>query len=195
MQLSLTDSDALIVVDVQNDFVPGGALPAPEGDKVVPPLNEYIERFDQAGLPIAASRDWHPEDHMSFEAEGGPWPPHCIQGTEGAEYHPEFELPEATEHVKKGTDPDAEDYSAFLGDPNLADWLHGQELDRVFVGGLTTEYCVKNTVEDALEKGFSTFLLLDAVKGVNAEPGDAEQAIDEMLEAGAVGIEFDELAR
>lgn len=193
MRISLAEDDALIVVDVQNDFVPGGALPAPEGDKVVPPLNDYITQFHRAELPIAASRDWHPEDHMSFEAEGGPWPPHCVQGTEGAEYHPDLELPPETQHVKKGTESDEEDYSAFLGDPNLADWLHGQEIDRVFVGGLTTEYCVKNTVEDALDQGFTTFLLLDAIKGVNAEEGDAEQAIAGMLEQGAVGIEYDEL--
>lgn len=130
---------------------------------------------------------------MSFEDEGGPWPPHCIQGTEGAEYHPDLELPPETQHLKKGTDPDEEDYSAFLGHPSLADWLHGQEIQRVFVGGLTTEYCVKNTVEDALEQGFTTFLLTDAIKPVEAEPGDEERAIAEMLEAGAVGIAYDEL--
>lgn len=195
MQASLTPNDALIVVDVQNDFCPGGALPAPDGDKVVSPLNQYIDRFDASNLPIAASRDWHPEDHMSFEEQGGPWPPHCTKGSQGAEYHPDLDLPSQTHHVKKGTDPNEEDYSAFLGGPDLAQFLHDNDVDRVFVGGLTTEYCVKETVLDALEEGFTTFLLTDAVKGVNAEPGDAEDAVDEMLEAGAVSLTYEDLTR
>lgn len=185
MNVSLSSSDALIVVDVQNDFCPGGALPAPEGDKVVPPLNAYIEAFHEEGSPIAASRDWHPEDHMSFRKEGGPWPPHCIQGSQGAAYHQDLEIPEATHHVKKGTDPNAEDYSAFLGHPDLATFLEENDVDRVFVGGLTTEYCVKRTVLDALEEGYDVFVLQDAIKGVNVEHGDAEEALDEMRNAGA----------
>lgn len=191
MRASITDEDALIVVDVQRDFTPGGALPAPEGDKVVPPLNDYIAHFHRAELPVAASRDWHPEDHMSFEAEGGPWPPHCIQGTEGAEYHPNLELGPDVHHVKKGTDPDEEDYSAFLGHPDLNEWLEDNEVERVLVGGLTTEYCVKNTVEDALDEGYEVFLLLDAIRPV--DPDDGKQAIAEMLEAGAIGLERDDL--
>lgn len=189
MNVSLSSSDALIVVDVQNDFCPGGALPAPEGDKVVPPLNAYAKRFDQEGLPVAASRDWHPEDHMSFQQEGGPWPPHCVQGTNGAEYHPELKLPASTHHVKKGTDKDAEDYSAFLGHPGLEAFLRENDVERVFVGGLTTEYCVKETVMDALEAGFDAFVLEDAVKGVNANEGDAQKALGEMTEGGATRIE------
>ncbi len=191
MRASITGRDALIVVDVQNDFKPGGALAAPDGDKVVSPLNDYITRFHRAERPIAASRDWHPEDHMSFEQEGGHWPPHCVQDTEGAEYHPDLELPSTTHHVKKGRDPEEEDYSAFKGGPDLDEWLQGKDVDRVYVGGLTTEYCVKNTVEDALDKGYEAFLLLDAIKPVEAE--DGKKAIAEMLEKGAVGIEFDEL--
>ncbi len=195
MRVTLTDGDGLVVVDVQRDFCPGGALPAPGGDKVVSPLNQYIDRFDRAGLPIAASRDWHPEDHMSFQEQGGPWPPHCIKGSQGAEYHPDLELPEGTHHVKKGTDPDEEDYSAFLGGPDLGAYLDEHDVDRVFVGGLTTEYCVKETVMDALDNGFNVFLLTDAIKGVNAEEGDAEAAVDEMLESGAIGITYEDLAR
>jgi nicotinamidase/pyrazinamidase len=191
VRASITGNDALIVVDVQNDFTPGGALPAPDGDKVVPALNRYITHFHRAELPVAASRDWHPEDHMSFEAEGGPWPPHCVQGTEGAEYHPDLDLPPDNHHIKKGRDADEEDYSAFKGGPSLADWLEGQDVDRVFVGGLTTEYCVKNTAQDALDEGYETFLLLDAIQPV--DPDDGDQAIAELLEDGAVGLDFDDL--
>ncbi len=185
MNVSLTSSDALIVVDVQNDFCPGGALPAPEGDKVVPSMNAYIQRFHEEGLPIAASRDWHPEDHMSFRKEGGPWPPHCIQGSQGAEYHPDLSLPEETHHVKKGTRADEEDYSAFLGHPSLTAFLHENDVDRIFVGGLTTEYCVKETVLDALEEGFDVLVLDDATQGVNVEHGDANKALEEMRSQGA----------
>lgn len=192
MKLSLTENDALVVVDVQNDFCPGGALAAPEGDKAVPPINDYVERFEAAGLPVAASRDWHPEDHMSFEDEGGPWPPHCLQGTEGAAYHPNLDLPAQTHHVKKGRDPDEEDYSAFKGGPDLDTFLREEGVERVFVGGLTTEYCVKNTLEDALDEGYQAFLLLDAVKPV--DPDDGRAAVDEMLDQGAVGIELEALS-
>jgi nicotinamidase/pyrazinamidase len=190
MQVSLTGDDALVVVDVQNDFCPGGALPAPDGDKVVPPLNDYVTRFHRAELPIAASRDWHPNDHRSFEAEGGPWPPHCLQGSEGAEYHPDLEFPDTVHHVKKGRDPDEEDYSAFKGGPDLGAFLEDHGVERVFVGGLTTEYCVKNTVEDALDRGFQVFLLRDAIKPV--DPDDEDEAIAGMLEQGAVAVEADE---
>jgi nicotinamidase/pyrazinamidase len=191
MRASITGGDALVVVDVQNDFTPGGALAAPDGDKVVPPLNDYITRFHRAERPIAASRDWHPEDHMSFEAEGGPWPPHCIQDTEGADYHPDLELPADTHHVRKGRDPDEEDYSAFKGGPDLDAWLEDNDVERVYVGGLTTEYCVKNTVEDALDRDYQVFLLLDAIKPV--DPDDGDEAIADMLQAGAVGLERDDL--
>jgi len=191
MRASITGGDALIVVDVQNDFTPGGALAAPDGDKVVPPLNEYITHFHRAELPIAASRDWHPEDHMSFEGEGGPWPPHCLQGSQGAEYHPDLELPADTHHVKKGRDADEEDYSAFEGGPDLDAFLQDNDVERVFVGGLTTEYCVKNTAQDALDHGYDVFLLMDAFEPV--DPDDGEQAIAHLLEQGAIGLTFDDL--
>jgi nicotinamidase/pyrazinamidase len=179
--------DALIIVDVQVDFCPRGALPVPEGDKIIPVLNEYIKRFDAAGALIVATRDWHPPNHASFKAQGGLWPPHCIQGTEGAKFHPNLKLPERTIVVSKATDPFKEAYSGFEG-TNLNEKLRETGVKRVFVGGLATEYCVKNTVLDALKYGFETYLLEDAVKGIDVSPGDVERAIKEMLEKGVKKI-------
>ena len=176
--------DALIIVDVQVDFCPGGALPVPEGDKIIPALNEYIRRFDAAGALIIATRDWHPPNHISFRDYGGPWPLHCVQGTKGAEFHPELRLPDRTLIISKATDPEKEAYSGFEG-TDLNERLRGAGVKRVFIGGLATEYCVKSTVLDALKYGFEVFLLEDAVKGIDAHPGDVEKAIKEMLEKGA----------
>lgn len=177
-------SDALIVVDVQVDFCPGGALPVPDGDKIVPVLNEYIRKFNSAGALIVATRDWHPPNHSSFKDYGGPWPPHCIQGTRGANFHPDLKLPEGAIIISKATDPLREAYSGFEG-TDLNDILKRAGVKRVFVGGLATEYCVKNTVLDALKYGFEVFLLEDAIKGIDVKPGDIERAIKEMLERGA----------
>lgn len=192
MRAAATEESALIVVDVQNDFCPGGALAVPQGDKVIPPLNSLAERFAAEGLPVVATRDWHPEDHESFEAQGGPWPPHCVQGTEGAGFHPELDLPEGTVEIRKGTDPDAEAYSGFLGQAGdgrgLAEVLRDEGVERVFVGGLATDYCVKETTLDALDEGLEAFLLLDATRGVDVEEGDVEAAVDEMVEAGATAL-------
>lgn len=192
MRVALGSDDGLMIVDVQNDFCPGGALAVPEGDKVVPVLNDYATQFHRAELPVAASRDWHPEDHTSFEAQGGTWPPHCVQGTEGAEYHPDLELPPKAHEVKKATDPQAEAYSAF-DTTDLDTYLEDQGVERLFVGGLATDYCVRATVLDAIDQGFQVFLLLDAIKGVDVEEGDSQGAIAEMLEAGAIGIEYTDL--
>lgn len=176
--------DALIIVDVQVDFCPGGALPVPEGDKIVPVLNEYIRKFDSAGALIIATRDWHPPNHISFRDYGGLWPQHCVQGTKGAEFHPDLRLPNKVLIVSKATDPKREAYSGFEG-TGLDEMLRRFGVRRVFVGGLATEYCVKNTVLDALKYGFETFLLEDAVKGIDVNLGDTERAIREMLEKGA----------
>ncbi|MDX1611814.1 MAG: nicotinamidase [Candidatus Thermoplasmatota archaeon] len=192
MRVALGGQDALVLVDVQNDFCPGGALAVPEGDKVIPQLNDYITRFHRAELPIAASRDWHPEDHVSFEAQGGPWPPHCVAETEGAAFHPSLELPPKFTEVKKATEADAEAYSAF-DTTELAETLRNKDVARLFIGGLATDYCVKATVLDALELGFTAFVLLDAIKAVNLEDGDGPEAIAEMLQAGAIGVEFQDL--
>lgn len=192
MRVALGPDDGLMIVDVQNDFCPGGALAVPGGDKVVPALNDYATQFHRAELPVAASRDWHPEDHTSFEAQGGPWPPHCVQGTKGAEYHADLELPPETHEVKKATDPQAEAYSAF-DTTDLATYLEDQGVERLFVGGLATDYCVRATVLDAIDQGLQVFLLLDAIEGVDVEEGDSQAAVAEMLEAGAIGIEYTDL--
>ena len=181
--------DALIIIDVQNDFCPGGALPVPDGDRVVPVLNRYIEKFTRANLPIFATRDWHPEKTKHFKAYGGLWPPHCIQNTEGAEFRADLVLPGDAVIVSAGTTFDEEGYSGFEGkDKNgtgLAELLRRSGVERIFVGGLATDYCVKHTVLDGVKQGFNVVLLEDAVRGVNLKPDDAERAIDEMVRAGA----------
>ncbi len=184
--------DALVVVDVQVDFCPGGSLPVPEGDNIVPVLNEYIRRFDKSGALIVATRDWHPPNHISFKNYGGLWPPHCVQGTDGAKFHPDLRLPERVKIVSKATDPFKEAYSGFEG-TNLAEDLKRAGVKRIFVGGLATEYCVKNTVLDALNLGFETFILEDAVRGINVKPSDVEKAMKEMLEKGAKKIKLSDL--
>lgn len=180
---------ALLMVDVQNDFCPGGALPAPEGDRVVPVLNAYIEQFQRAGLPVYASRDWHPAVTRHFREYGGPWPPHCVQNTPGAAFHPDLQLPRGVTVVTKGTDPEDHGYSAFEGrDPagaGLADSLKRQGVSQLYVGGLTTDYCVRQSALDARRHGFDTVVLLDAVRGIDVEEGDIARALDEMLRAGA----------
>ena len=186
--------DALIIVDVQVDFCPGGALPVPEGDKIIPALNEYIKKFSEAGALIVATRDWHPPNHVSFKNQGGLWPPHCIQGTEGAKFHPSLQLPKNVKIVSKAIDPFKEAYSGFEG-TDLGDFLKKRGIKRVFVGGLATEYCVKHTVLDALKLGFETFLLEDAVKGIDAKPGDVERAVKEMLEKGARKISISDIEK
>ena len=178
------DKDALIIVDVQRDFCSGGSLPVPEGEKIVPILNKYIEKFSKAGGLIVATRDWHPPNHISFKNYGGTWPPHCIQGTPEADFHPDLKLPKESKIVSKASQADKEAYSGFDG-TDLERELRDAGIRRVFVGGLATDYCVKSTVLDALNLGFETVLLLDAIKGVDVNPGDSERAIKEMLESGA----------
>lgn len=182
---------ALIVVDVQNDFMPGGALAVPEGDRVVAPLNGYIRRFVAAGRPVYATRDWHPPVTKHFQAWGGLWPPHCVQGTPGAEFHQGLRLPAGVAVASiKGEDPDEADaYSGFAArapdGQGIADLLRALGCDHVFVGGLATDYCVKATVLDALAAGFGATFLTDASLGVNLGPHDSEDAIAEMVRSGA----------
>jgi nicotinamidase/pyrazinamidase len=182
--------DALLVVDVQNDFCPGGALGVEEGDAVVPVLNQYMERAAAAGVPIFASRDWHPAQTAHFREFGGQWPPHCVQGTPGAAFHPGLRLPEGTVVVSKGMNLVDEGYSLFEG--KLEDGrdalaaLRELGVTRVHVGGLTTDYCVRSTTLDALAARFDVFLLEDAIRAVEVQPGDGVRAIKEMREAGAV---------
>ena len=184
--------DALIVVDVQNDFLPGGSLAVPDGDAVVPVLNAYLRRFHDAGLPIVATRDWHSADHCSFEAQGGPWPPHCVRDSEGAEFASGLRLPDEAEVVSKATRSEADAYSGFDG-TDLAAHLGGRDVKRVFVGGLATDYCVLATVADALETGLEVVVLRDAVRAVDVEPGDGERALQKMREVGASMIELEGL--
>ncbi len=186
--MDLTSQDALVVVDVQVDFCPGGALPVPEGDAVVPVLNGWIARFVEAGLPIFASRDWHPPQHVSFRERGGPWPPHCVQNSPGAAFHPELKLPRETVVLSKGTDPDRDAYSAFDG-TGLAQRLRQRGIRRVTVGGLALDYCVRATVLDALREGFAVRLLRRATRAVEVQPGDGERALAEMRKAGAEIVE------
>ncbi len=193
MKVKLSKRDALIVVDMQKDFMPGGALPVPEGDKIIPSLNKYIERFASLTLPVYFTRDWHPEDHISFKGHGGIWPPHCVQNTEGAEFHDDLLIPQDNKFIiSKGTSKDFDAYSGFQG-TILENLLKERGIKRVFVGGVATDYCVKNTVLGALNLRFQVFLLTDGIKGVDVNPGDSERAIDLMLSEGAVAIELKDL--
>ncbi len=190
MTVSIDPSrDALVIVDVQNDFCPEGSLAVPAGDKVVPVLNRYIERFAALKAPIFASCDWHPAVTKHFKAYGGVWPPHCVQGTKGAEFHADLQLPCEAVIVSKGMDPDQDAYSAFQAeDPNgmpFAAALGEQGVQRLFVGGLTTDYCVKATVLDALREGFQVVVLEDAIRAVDLSLGDGAKALEEMKAAGA----------
>jgi nicotinamidase/pyrazinamidase len=187
--MRLTDADALIAVDVQRDFLPGGSLAVRASDAIIPVLNRYIRRFVRAGLPVIASRDWHPPDHCSFEAQGGPWPPHCVRDTAGADFAPDLALPEDVVIVSKATHGDADAYSAFDG-TSLAILLRAQSVRRLFVGGLATDYCVLATVTDGLEAGFDVVLLRDAVRAVGIEPGDEQKALEQMRGAGATFIDL-----
>jgi nicotinamidase/pyrazinamidase len=185
-------TDALIIVDVQNDFCPGGALAVPRGDEVVAVLNRYIGKFSAAGLPIVASRDWHPPRTTHFKDYGGVWPAHCVQASSGAAFHPDLKLPAAAIVVSKGTAADEDSYSAFQGKDDagtpLAELLLEHGVKRIFVGGLATDYCVKHTVIDGLGLGFEVLLLGDAVRGVDLKPGDSEAALGDMRAAGAATL-------
>lgn len=181
---TLNRKDALIVVDVQNDFCSGGALAVDNGDAVVPVLNDWIEHAQEASATIVASRDWHPENHCSFDARGGPWPRHCVRDTPGAAFHPELRLPESAMIVSKGQERDRDNYSAF-DDTGLADTLHQQGIERLWVGGLAQDVCVRATVLDACEAGFETHLIADATRAVDVNPGDGERALEAMRAAGA----------
>jgi nicotinamidase/pyrazinamidase len=183
-KIKIRDSDALIAVDVQNDFIPGGSLAVNEGDRVVPALNMLIPKFRTRVF----TRDWHPENHVSFSDDpqfvDKSWPAHCVQGTPGAEFHKDLEVPDDAIIVSKATDPDQDAYSAFEG-TGLADTLHERGIKRVMVGGLATDYCVKATALDAIREGFEAVVVLDACRGVDVPPGTAKAAVEEMKAAGA----------
>lgn len=178
--MKISAKDVLIVVDVQNDFCPRGALAVPDGDKVVPKLNKVMGKFRY----VIATQDWHPKNHISFKAQGGIWPPHCVQGTKGADFHPKLNSKKFTHIVRKGTDPKKEAYSGF-DETGLESLLKSLRIRHVFVGGLATDYCVKATTLDSREAQFSTFVLKDAARAVNVKPGDEKKAFKKMQQAGA----------
>jgi nicotinamidase/pyrazinamidase len=175
---------ALIVVDVQNDFCPGGSLAVANGDEVVAPLNKLITEFLDRGEPVYKTRDWHPVKTKHFQIYGGIWPVHCVQETRGAEFHPDLSNDPRITIISKGIDESADGYSGFDG-TNLAQLLREEGVEEAWVGGLATDYCVKHTVLDALREGFEVKALADAMRAVNIKPDDGAKAIDEMREAGA----------
>lgn len=183
-RMLLDEHDALIIVDPQNDFCPGGSLAVPSGDQVFGPINATIPEFQH----VLATKDWHPPEHKYFQAFGGPWPYHCIQGTQGAEFHPALNAPGIQETIHKGMDPDLDGYSGFAG-TDLADRLRHRGVDRVFVCGLATDYCVQSTAIEAIQNGFDTFVLTDAIRAVELQPGDGARALQAMATAGVHLIE------
>ncbi|MCL4848460.1 MAG: bifunctional nicotinamidase/pyrazinamidase [Acidobacteria bacterium] len=189
---------ALIVVDVQNDFCPGGALAVPEGDRVVPVMSRLAERMAAAGAPIVATRDWHPAESRHFVTAGGPWPVHCVAGTPGAAFHGGLRLPDGVIVVSKGQAPDEDGYSPFDGQTDagdrLADALHARQVTRLVVGGLATDYCVKATVLDARRLGFEVDVVRDGIRAVDLRPGDEAQALGQMRDAGARLVDSAEIA-
>ena len=173
---------ALLIIDFQNDFVPGGALPVPDGDKIAPRVDELVDsgEFDL----IVATRDWHPADHGSFKEQGGPWPPHCVQGTDGAGFYPGFDQAKIDHVVEVGTRPQDEGYSGFE-ESDLEEYLRRHEIEAVTVVGLATDYCVRATALDALKLGIEVTVDRAGVRGIDVEPGDSEKALDELAAAGA----------
>jgi nicotinamidase/pyrazinamidase len=177
--------EALVIVDFQNDFTPGGALAVPHGDEIAGRIEELLDsgRFDL----VVATRDWHPPDHGSFEAQGGPWPPHCVAGTPGAELHPSLDRARVDVIVDKGQDPQTEGYSGFQ-DTELEQILRERGIDRVTIVGLATDYCVRHTALDALRAGFEVEVDRAGVRGIDAKPGDVERALAEIEEAGGTVV-------
>jgi len=179
---------ALLIVDVQNDFCPGGALAAPEGDKVVPVINRLMDQFPL----VVASKDWHPEETVHFDK----WPKHCVKNTEGAEFHPDLKADKIDQLFLKGTGNRDDGYSAFEAtNASFTDFLRTKNVDTLYVCGLTTEYCVKQSALDAVKNGFKTYLIKDAIEGVKQQPGDVEKAIAAMKDAGVEVIRSRTIAK
>jgi nicotinamidase/pyrazinamidase len=203
---------ALILVDLQNDFMPGGALAVTGGDQIIPVVNRLQRQFEL----VVATQDWHPANHGSFAANhagrqvfdlaslgGLPqvlWPSHCVQGTSGAEFAAGLDSTRISKVVHKGTDPEIDSYSGFFDNGHskatgLADYLHGRHVSDVHVVGLATDYCVKFTALDARKLGFATYLIADACRGVDLKPGDVERAIEEMQAAGVQVVHSNDVLR
>ncbi|WP_332876948.1 isochorismatase family protein [Massilia sp. S19_KUP03_FR1] len=190
--IALTPADALIIVDLQNDFLPGGALGVPQGDEVVAPIQQLIDLYQSHGLPIYASRDWHPVGHCSFTQQGGPWPIHCIAGSGGAAFAAAIPIEQFALVISKATTVEKDAYSAFNG-TGLGEQMRARGIARVAVCGLATDYCVLNTARDALAEGFAALLVVDAIRAVEVHPGDGERAIAAMLAAGAQPVHVDQV--
>lgn len=188
-EVSIGSGDALVVVDLQVDFCPGGALGVPDGDKIVPLVNRLLH---VSGWFRVATRDWHPSDHISFRDQGGPWPPHCVANSPGSAFHPDL-AQNKIELIVSKAESDKEAYSGFDGTA-LAETLREKEVRRIFVCGLATDYCVRATALDGRKEGFEVVVLEDAVRAVNIEPGDGERAVDEMKKAGCVFLDSEEIS-
>lgn len=191
--MRMKHTDALFIVDVQNDFCPGGSLAVKNGDAVVPVINACIELFSGAGQPVYASRDWHPAKTIHFDK----WPAHCVRETKGARFYPALRLPANAAVISKGAGPDEDSYSAFQGFDDsgapLTARLKADGVERLFIAGLATDYCVKATALDAVKEGFKAVLIIDGVKGVDLNQGDSERAVDEMKRKGVEVIESGKL--
>jgi nicotinamidase/pyrazinamidase len=181
------EGDALLVIDVQCDFLAGGSLAVRAGDAVIAPLNGWIARFAAERLPVFATRDWHPADHCSFASQGGSWPAHCVAGTSGARFPAALALSASTRVISKATRQDVEAYSGFAG-TDLHQQLQSCCVRRFFIGGLTTDYCVLNTLQDGLRLGYEVILLTGCIRPVDVRPGDGERAIAVMMAAGATAL-------
>jgi len=188
----IQSGDALMIVDMQNDFLPGGNLAVPAGDQALPAVNRCITLFNAHKLPVFATRDWHPLNHCSFTSYGGSWPPHCVAGTNGAAFPDKLKLQDHAIIVSKATRRDQDAYSGFQG-TDMHERLQSLGIKRLFVGGLATDYCVLNTVMDALKLGYGVMLLTDAIHAVNLKPCDGEHAVAGMISTGAKGIRSEQL--
>ncbi len=192
MSISLEKDDALLVVDVQNDFLDGGSLAVSGSMRIIPVINQYIDIFTKASLPVFACRDWHPANHCSFIEKGGIWPVHCVAGSHGAGFHPDLHLPPETYVASKGSNPDREAYSALEG-TELEEHLRGQSVRRIFICGLATEYCVLASARDLIKNNYRVGILKDGIRAVNVQPEDGKKAIREMMSLGALILDRQEL--
>lgn len=176
---------ALILVDIQNDFCPGGALAVNEGDRIIPIVNRLISKFSL----VISTQDWHPANHVSFREQGGPWPPHCVQGTTGADLHPDLETDKVALYFHKASSPVKDDYSEFEGKDEqgrpLDEVLKSRGVKNLYVVGLATDYCVLETVLDGLRYGYQVYAVTDAMRAVNVDPDDGEKALRKMATSGA----------
>ena len=190
--IALTPHDALLLADIQNDFLPGGGLEISDGDAIIPILGNYIRLFQTHSLPIFLTRDWHPSNHCSFKPQGGPWPVHCVAGSSGSLPPQSFPTPASAVIIYKAIDRDQEAYSAFQRTA-LDRHLRALSVHRLFIGGLATDYCVLNSVKDARLLGYEVCLLVDGIKAVNLQPHDGPRAEEEMIRLGAAPVRLEML--